>query len=256
MTYKREDLSSVPSKDTQSHAWPLMFVISRLEVKREIWLRKKEGRSGEWLGVDDRSPRAQGHTSIPRHTCTHTNTRTRKHTKGEAPISISLWKGLILFYMGRVLCFVIFNLVHMEIISFFLLHLSSFLVNSQNALGLEHRIKLSTEKDLPIQLSGGHACSFYIWSVYKETRAFQRNAVCSSWRDFCRCLGGLCMWWTRVISLGIVGCFLFVLSAMASFVFVFQMNKGNLGRSSAGMALASMPCFRQPSLPTVLSCKC
>lgn len=55
-----------------------------------------------------------------------------------------------------------FNLVPMEIISFFSFTFIRFLVNSQNALGLEHSIKLSTEKDLPIQLSGGHTCSFYI----------------------------------------------------------------------------------------------
>lgn len=105
---KREDLSSIPSIDIQSQVWPLMFIISRLEVKKEIWLRNKGGGgSGEWPEVACRRPCAQGHISIPLHTCTYTNTRTHKHTNMEAPISSSLGKGLISFHMGGVLCFVI-----------------------------------------------------------------------------------------------------------------------------------------------------
>lgn len=69
------------------------------------------------------------------------------------------------------------DFVHVKTLAFFFFPcftFTEFLVTSQNMLDLEHRVKFSTDKDLPIQL----VCRTKIYhSCLKCGQAFHKSAV-------------------------------------------------------------------------------
>lgn len=109
MTCKREDLSSVPSKDTQSQAWPLMFVISRLGGKERDMAQEERGKvpGNDW-GLTTGVPVHRGTQAFPA-TPAHTQTRGHANTRKGKLLSPFPF-GKVWFYFIWVGCCVLWFL--------------------------------------------------------------------------------------------------------------------------------------------------